>query len=68
MWEENKGEADTLAGFILEKNGAFPKRGETISVMERYTFTISAIDRKRIKEIKLEIAPATTSVTEGKED
>jgi hypothetical protein len=36
--------------------------------MERYTFTISAIDRKRIKEIKLEIAPATTSVTEGKED
>ena len=68
MWEENKGEADTLAGFILEKNGAFPKRGETISFMERYTFTISAIDRKRIKEIKLEIAPATTTVTDSKED
>lgn len=68
MWEENKGEADTLAGLILERIGAFPKRGETITFMERYTFTVSAIDRKRIKEIKLEIAQETPATAEKEED
>ncbi|MDD4819930.1 MAG: gliding motility-associated protein GldE [Flavobacteriales bacterium] len=57
MFEQNKGEADSLAGFILETNGAFPKKGQEIVAFGRYVFTVSAIDRKRIKEIKLTIAP-----------
>ena len=29
-FEENKGESETLAGFVLEKAGSFPRRGEKI--------------------------------------
>jgi gliding motility-associated protein GldE len=53
-FEEAKGEAETLAGFILEISKGFPKKGETI-VFNNYTFTIEAFDNKRIKRIKLSI-------------
>ena len=50
-FEESKGEAETLAGFILEISGKFPKKGEKIN-FKNYTFTIEALDKKRIKQIK----------------
>ncbi len=49
---EEKGESETLAGFILEVSGKFPKTGEKIN-FSRYTFTVEAIDKKRIKQIKV---------------
>ena len=52
LFEEAKGEAETLAGFILEIAQGFPKKNETI-VFKNYTFTIEAFDNKRIKRIKL---------------
>jgi putative hemolysin len=51
LFEEEKGESETLAGFILEISGKFPKRGEKIN-FKNYTFTIEALDSKRIKQVK----------------
>ena len=51
LFEEEKGESETLAGFILEVSGKFPKKGEKIN-FKNYTFTIEALDRKRIKQVK----------------
>lgn len=51
IFEAEKGESETLAGFILEISGKFPKRGEKIK-FKNYTFTIEALDKKRIKQVK----------------
>ena len=51
IFEREKGESETLAGFILEISGKFPKKGEKIN-FKNYTFTIEALDKKRIKQIK----------------
>ncbi|WP_075340498.1 gliding motility-associated protein GldE [Tenacibaculum agarivorans] len=52
VFEDGKGESETLAGFILEISGKFPRKSEKIS-FKNYTFTIEALDRKRIKQIKV---------------
>ncbi|MCP4052658.1 MAG: gliding motility-associated protein GldE [Mesoflavibacter sp.] len=52
VFEENKGEAETLAGFILENSGGFPKRNSKIK-FENYVFTIESLDKKRIKRVKV---------------
>jgi putative hemolysin len=54
LFEYKKGEAETLAGFILEILGNFPKKGHKI-VFENCTFIIESVDQKRIKQIKLTI-------------
>jgi gliding motility-associated protein GldE len=59
-FEENKGESDTLAGFLLETSGGFPKKNEKIS-FQNYLFTVEVIDDKRIKQIKLSIVSETSS-------
>ncbi|MDP5107224.1 MAG: gliding motility-associated protein GldE [Polaribacter sp.] len=51
IFEQEKGESETIAGFILEISGKFPKKGEKIN-FKNYTFTIEALDKKRIKQIK----------------
>ncbi len=56
-FEENKGESETLAGFLLEISGGFPKKNEIIFFLN-YKFTIEVIDDKRIKQIKLSIEEA----------
>ena len=52
QFEEDKGESETLAGFILEVSGKFPKKGEKIKY-KNYTFTIEVVDKKRIKQVKV---------------
>lgn len=54
LFDERKGEAETLAGFILEILGNFPKKGQKINY-DKYRFTIETIDMKRIKQIKVTI-------------
>jgi len=54
VFENRKGEAETIAGFILEISGGFPKKNEVINY-NKYTFTVEAIDKKRIKQIKFTI-------------
>jgi gliding motility-associated protein GldE len=51
IFEEAKGESETLAGFLLEISGKFPKKGEKIN-FKNYTFTIEAVDVRRIQQIK----------------
>ena len=50
-FEENKGEAETVAGFVLEISKNFPKLNSKIN-FKTYAFTIEALDKKRIKFIK----------------
>ena len=54
LFEEQKGEAETLAGFILEILGNFPKKGQKI-VFENCTFVIESVDQKRVRQIKVTI-------------
>lgn len=52
VFEENKFEAETLAGFILEITGKFPKKNDMIT-FNGYSFKIEGIDKKRIKQVKV---------------
>ncbi len=56
LFEAVKGEADTIAGFLLEISRGFPKKNEILK-FHKYAFTIEAFDNKRIKQIKLSIEP-----------
>jgi len=49
-----KGEAETLAGLILEIKGEIPELHEKIEY-KQFIFTIEAVDKRRIKQIKIEI-------------
>lgn len=51
-FEKSKGEADTLAGFILEQSGKIPQKGQVISVDE-YQLTVEGVDKRRITRIKV---------------
>jgi len=51
LFEHHKGEAETLAGFVLEISRGFPRKNEVIS-FHNHTFTIEAFENKRIKQIK----------------
>ena len=54
VFEENRGEAETVAGFVLEISKSFPKLNSKIK-FENYVFTIEAMDKKRIKLVKFTI-------------
>lgn len=51
-FETAKGEAETLAGLILEISGNFPKKNQKIN-FNNYLFTIESLDKRRIKQIKV---------------
>jgi gliding motility-associated protein GldE len=52
LFEIKKGEAETLAGFILEILGNFPKKDQKI-IFDNCIFIIETVDKKRIKQIKV---------------
>ena len=52
LFENKKGEAETLAGFILEILGNFPKKNQKIA-FENCLFTVETVDQKRVKQIKV---------------
>lgn len=51
-FERQKGEAETLAGFLLEISGNFPKKSQKIT-FHNLIFTIENVDKRRIKQIKV---------------
>jgi gliding motility-associated protein GldE len=53
-FEASKGEAETVAGFVLEISGSFPKLNSNIK-FKNYVFKIEALDKKRIKLVKFTI-------------
>ncbi len=52
IFDEIKGEADTLAGLILEIKGQIPKKNETLTYLH-FTFKIISVDSRRIKKIEV---------------
>ena len=52
IFEEKKGEAETLAGFVLEISKSFPKINNKYQ-FRGFTFIIENINNKRIKQIKV---------------
>ena len=52
--EDVKGEADTLAGLILELKGEMPAKGELIPC-KYFLFTIESIDKRTIRLIRVGI-------------
>lgn len=54
LFEAHKGEAETLAGFLLEISKGFPKKKEIIK-FHNYAFTVEVFDSNRIKQIKFTI-------------
>ena len=53
-FSEVQGEADTLAGLILEMRGTIPKQGEVVR-FKRFVFRIASADNRRIKKIHITI-------------
>jgi len=54
LFEKVRGEAETLAGLILELKGEMPNKNEQIQ-FKNYLFTIASVDSRRIRELKFEI-------------
>ena len=57
-FEEQKGESETIAGFVLEIAGSFPKRGEKV-FFNNYEFLVESLDKKRLKQIKVTLPHAS---------
>lgn len=56
IFEEEKSESDTIAGFVIEQAGKILKKNERV-VFENYTFTVEAADSRKVKRIKITIHP-----------
>ncbi|RIV34742.1 gliding motility-associated protein GldE [Flagellimonas lutimaris] len=51
-FESQKGESETIAGFVLEISGSFPKIGEKV-LFKDYQFIVESMDKKRLKRVKV---------------
>ncbi|GAB5556665.1 MAG: gliding motility-associated protein GldE [Schleiferiaceae bacterium] len=58
-FEDSKGDSDSLAGFILEISGQFPDKNDVLT-FNQYTFTIEALEKRRIQRIKVTIEDLPT--------
>lgn len=52
VFEENKGNSETLGGFILELTGRIPRKGERVD-LRNFTFTVESADNKRVRRVKV---------------
>jgi len=55
-FEKIKGEAETLAGLILEMKGKIPDKNDRIRYGD-YLFTVLAVDSRRIRKLRFEKKP-----------
>lgn len=58
IFEEAMGEADTLAGFVLEVAGKFPSKNEEVP-FEGYIFKVESLEGRRLNRIKVTIKQDT---------
>jgi len=54
LFDDVKGDSETLAGLLLELKGEFPKRNDIIPC-KGIEFTVLGMDQRRIKEIKAKL-------------
>jgi gliding motility-associated protein GldE len=52
LFEEVKGESESLGGLLLEIHSKLPRAGEKV-YFDKYVFTVVAVDNKRIKRIRV---------------
>ena len=57
IFEQVKGENESLGGLLLELNGRLPHASKQIFFQE-FTFTVMAADTRKIKKVKVEIVPS----------
>lgn len=54
VFDDAKGETETLAGLILELKGEIPKKNDEI-IFKQFTFKVMAVDKRRIKKVEVKI-------------
>lgn len=54
LFEEVKGESESLGGLLLELNSKLPKNGAKICYKE-FEFTVLAVDARKIKKVKVHL-------------
>lgn len=64
IFDEIKGDSDSLAGIILEQLGEIPDKGTTFTYVD-FDFEILTVDKRRIKQVKVVIKETSD---EEKED
>ncbi len=60
IFEEVKGESESLGGLLLELSSKFPRVGEKI-YFDKFVFTVVSLDSRRIKRIRVLINPPLVS-------
>lgn len=66
IFEEIVGDADTLAGLVLELKGDFPTRGEKLKY-KNYIFDVLEMDNRRILKVKVTVNSLSDIEQKGKE-
>lgn len=51
-FDEVKGDADSVAGLLLEMKGLIPRKGEVLEY-NKYHFKVEAVNKRRIEEIRI---------------
>lgn len=54
LFEEAKGDTESIAGFVLELMGRFPKKGDQVK-FENYNFIVESVLKRRVNRIKVKI-------------
>lgn len=57
IFEEIKGDSESLGGLLLEINSKLPRVGEKIK-FDRFVFTIVSVDARRIKRVRVFLKPS----------
>lgn len=53
-FEDEKGEADTIAGFLIEIEGRIPVKNDVIQ-FKNLRFTVESADSRKVKRVKITI-------------
>lgn len=56
LFDEVKGDSDTLAGLLIEIEGRIPKKGDIVNFKEM-DFSVESADKRRVKRVKITLPP-----------
>jgi putative hemolysin len=57
IFDEVRGDADSIAGLLLELLQKMPEKGEKVTY-KLFTFTVKAVDKRRIKQVQVTLLKA----------
>ena len=64
IFDEVKGESESLGGLLLELASKMPRIGEKVT-FDKFVFTVVAVDQKRIRRVRVFITRPTRQTTEN---